>query len=394
MMTAAFTLRATARRSLAAAVAALLLLTPIAEACAENNRLNESLRALLAVGREGQGQEEASRAWRRLAAADAKQLPVLLAALDEASPLAANWVALAVDTVAERALDKGNLPADELEAFVLATEHAPRGRRLAFEWLRRADEARGERLVLGFLNDPSAELRREAVARLLEQAASQLKSGDKAAARETFELAMSSACDLDQVNQLKQELEKLGTKIDLAAHFGFIVRWKLIGPFDNTGERGFDAVYPPEREIDLAAEYDGKPLDGKPRRVRWTDYTTADELGVVDLYKAVLKENSVVAYALADFDAEEERPVELRLGRDNAARIWLNGRLVHEHRVYHSGSEMDQFVARVDLQPGRNRILVKVLQNNPPEDWAQTWSFQLRVCDMAGAAVLSTSRAK
>src|SRR5262245_37164698 len=35
-------------------------------------------------------------------------------------------------------------------------------------------------------------------------------------------------------------------------------KWYVIGPFDNTDNRGFETVYPPEKEIDLAKEYVGK----------------------------------------------------------------------------------------------------------------------------------------
>ncbi|HJT76837.1 MAG TPA: hypothetical protein VJ739_06505, partial [Gemmataceae bacterium] len=35
-------------------------------------------------------------------------------------------------------------------------------------------------------------------------------------------------------------------------------KWYYIGPFDNTDNEGFDAVYPPEREIDLKKTYTGK----------------------------------------------------------------------------------------------------------------------------------------
>src|SRR5690349_18232783 len=34
--------------------------------------------------------------------------------------------------------------------------------------------------------------------------------------------------------------------------------WHYIGPFDNADGEGFDAVYPPEREIDLKRTYTGK----------------------------------------------------------------------------------------------------------------------------------------
>ena len=123
--------------------------------------------------------------------------------------------------------------------------------------------------------------------------------------------------------------------------------------------------------------------------MKWIDHETKDDYGIVDLNQALGKANGVVAYAWAEFDSPRDQPAELRLGRDNAAKIWLYGELVHEHRVYHSGAEMDQFVGRGRLRAGRNVILVKVLQNEQKEDWAQTWGFQLRVCDATGVAVRS-----
>ena len=81
--------------------------------------------------------------------------------------------------------------------------------------------------------------------------------------------------------------------------------------------------------------------------------------------------------------------VGLRLGCINANKLWLNGKLIHEHGVYHSGSQMDQYTARGTLANGRNTILLKVCQNEQTEEWAQSWHFQLRVCDEFGTAVLS-----
>ncbi|HXT57872.1 MAG TPA: hypothetical protein VN699_04525, partial [Pirellulales bacterium] len=315
----------------------------------------------------------------------------------------ANWISAAVQAIADRRLKQGaKLPTAELEAFVLDVKHAPRGRRLAFEWLVRADDSAADRLTPGFLHDPSPELRRDAVARLLDEADALGKAEspkgahkiyDTAESREKahkiYDKALSGACDLDQVQRLKAALEKLGEKVDLPKHFGFITAWKLIGPFDNTDEKAFDVVYPPEEAMDLAGEYEGKPLDDKPRTVKWIDHETKDDYGIVDLNQALGKANGVVAYAWAEFDSPRDQPAELRLGRDNAAKVWLNGELVHEHRVYHSGAEMDQFVGRGRLRAGRNVILVKVLQNEQKEDWAQTWGFQLRVCDATGVAVRS-----
>jgi hypothetical protein len=351
--------------------------------------LEKQLEILLEVEREGQGNIAASDAWREVAAADADALLEVLASLDNADPLAANYIAAAAEAIVERtAKSQGRLPLGKLKAFVLETEHAPRGRRLAFEWLKRLDATTATAMTPGFLHDPSPELRREAVARLLDTAAAKKADhADDQSLRPLYREALSGACDLDQVQTIKAALVQLGEKVDLARHFGFVTTWQVIGPFDNRGEQGFDVVYRPEQKIDLTAQYEGKPRDGKPRSVSWHETTTQDEFGIVDLNKALGQENGVAGYAWAEFWSDIERPAELRVGRDNAAKLWLNGQLIHEHRVYHSGSEMDQYVGRGTLKKGRNTILLKVLQNEQKEDWAQGWSFQLRVCDSAGQAI-------
>ncbi len=150
---------------------AAALLAGLVSAAASAADLGPLLAKLQAVGPNGKGHREAAEAWQELARADAAQLPSLLAALDQAGPLAANWIRAAVDAVAERTLQSGGtLPASELEKFVRDRRHAPRARRLAYEWLRRVDPTAAERLIPGVLDDPSLEMRRDAVARLLDQA--------------------------------------------------------------------------------------------------------------------------------------------------------------------------------------------------------------------------------
>ena len=129
------------------------------------------LAKLRAVGPNGVGHREATAAWSELARADADKLPEILAGLDGAGPLAANWIRTAVDAIAERQLQQGRtLPAAELEKFVLDKQRDPRARRLAYEWLVRVDASAKDRLIPGMLDDPSWEMRRDAVARLIDQA--------------------------------------------------------------------------------------------------------------------------------------------------------------------------------------------------------------------------------
>ena len=48
---------------------------------------------------------------------------------------------------------------------------------------------------------------------------------------------------------------------------------------------------------------------------------------------------------------------------------------------------MDQYVGVGTLKKGRNRILIKVCQDEQTASFAQSWGFQLRVCDSLGGAV-------
>ena len=76
------------------------------------------------------------------------------------------------------------------------------------------------------------------------------------------------------------------------------------------------------------------------------------------------------------------------MGCINANKVWLNGELLTANDVYPAGMELDQYRAKAQLRAGSNTILVKVCQNEQTESWAQRWSFQLRVCDAQGTAVL------
>ncbi len=374
------------RNSYRLSVAAILVAVFSLPSAAED--LGPLLQTLRSVGPKGAGNRPAAEAWEKLAKADAEQLPVILAAIDDANPLAANWIRTAVDAVAENQLRRGGqLPARQLERFVLATHHSPRARRLAYEWLGRVDRSAPGRLVPKMLEDPSLEMRRDAVARLTDRADELADEKKQSEAVATYKTALTAARDLDQVRRLTGRLRKLDQNVDLPRHFGFLTTWKVIGPFDNTKEKGFDVAYPPEQKIDPKASHQGK--DGP---VRWIDHVAKDDYGKVDLNKILAKEKAVVAYATTEFLSEARQEVEIRAASSNAVKLWLNGRPVARHEVYHSGSQMDQYVSRVALEPGRNVILLKVCQNAITPSWADPWGFQLRVCDGNGTAVLSTDR--
>lgn len=370
------------RFQLALAMAALLLWTR--PTCRADTEVGSLLTTIKAVGREGAGNVEAGKAWRELVRRGPATLPAILSAFDDADLTAANWLRTAVDAVAETALATGQaLPKTELERFIAQKQHNGAARRLAYEWLTRVDPQTPDRLLPDMLDDPSLELRREAIERVVKDAQKRTEKGDKPGAIAAFRKALSGARDRDQVDQIAKELKALGIEVDPAAHFGFIRRWLLIGPFDNSGGVGFGQVFPPEKRIDLAATYKGK----KETPVRWTSGTTSDPYGVVDLNKVLGKHMGAVAYAFAAVHAPTEQPVQIRAGSQNAITIFLNGQRIFFREEYHHGMQMDQHIGEGTLRPGRNEILIKICQNEQTDDWAQNWSFQARVCDQAGGTV-------
>jgi hypothetical protein len=363
-----------------------LLVPPVQGALVAEPNLAQWIDSINAVGPNATGHREAAAAWQKLSKAEAGQLPQILTGMDHAGPLAANWLRAAVDTIAERTLrQNGALPAEALEAFVRQTSHAPRARRAAYEWLARVDATAKARLLPTMLDDPSPELRRDAVEAVAAQAASRNAAGQsqKAEAIVLYRKALDAARDLDQIDDLVGRLNRLGEKVDLARSLGYVLKWKIIGPFDNTGNRGFEGVYPPEKE------YREQAISGKDGPVQWQDFTGDDPHGLIDLNRVLGEKKAVVGYCRHEFTTQKPVEAEIRMSSENALRLWVNGSLIGSFSTYHSGNQQDQYICRTKFQAGRNVILLKVCQNAQTQDWARIWAFQLRVCDVHGKGLVT-----
>jgi len=352
---------------------------------ASASRLGDSIATIRAVGPEGRGNAEAAQAWKELGASDAGSLLLILGGMDGANDLAVNWLRAAVEAIAGRELVAGRtLPVKDLERFVRDTNHHPRARRLAFELIAQANPASAQLLVAGLRDDPSTELRRDAIQRLADEATALKKTGRTNDALPIYQSAMRSARDVDQIESIAGELKELGHPVQLPQVFGWVTQWKVIGPFDSTAGAGHETVYPPEERIDLAAGY-----DGKAGKVHWQDFTAVGDYGLVDLNKPCGALKEVTGYAYTEFHAGRSRAVELRLGCKNAWKVWLNGKLLFGRDEYHRGMEIDQYRMAGELKPGLNTILVKISQNAQKEDWTKEWEFQLRITDALGTPIAS-----
>ena len=347
--------------------------------------LDGAIKALKSVGPEGRGNAAASQSWSAVAAAGGADLTTILGAMDGANDYALNWLQAAVETLVQRETTAGRkLPVADLEAFLRDTQHHPRARRTAYDLILKADPERARKLVPGFVNDPANELRRDAV-QLLMEAATNRVALDKPAAVAGYRQALLAAREADQIESIAKTLGDLGEKVDLAQTFGWVTKWKLVGPFDNTGNAGFTKAFPPEQQLDLATDY-----DGKSGRVKWVEFESKDDYGIVDFNKPFEPLKEVTGYAAAEFWSPTARPAEVRLVCGNGWKVWVNGKFLFGREEYHTGTEIDQFRLPVELQAGRYVILVKCTQNEQKEEWTKEWEFALRVTDAQGTPLRST----
>ena len=345
--------------------------------------LSPQLKAVRSVSREGQGNEAAAAAVRTLSAASASDLLQILIGFEGASPLAANYLRNAVESVVDRHLAANKpLPAKQLESFVLKRSNDPRARRLAFEVLAKVDLTASDRLIPKMLLDPSPEFRRDAVQRLVGEAEGLGKDSDNKA-KQLYRKALSGATDSDQVKKISNSLKDLGDEVDLVTHFGFLTDWRIVGPFDNRGFIGFDIAYAPEKELDFVAK-----LQAKDGEVAWGVITTSDEFGIVDIAKSVAPHKGAVMYLATSYESAANRNVEFRFGTPNAWKLWVNGKFLFGRDEYHRGMAIDQYRVPANLKAGKNVILLKLCQNEQDDDWAQRYQIQIRVCDPSGVAVL------
>jgi len=134
--------------------------------------------------------------------------------------------------------------------------------------------------------------------------------------------------------------------------------WYYAGPFDNTDKRGFDTAYPPERGVDLNAQYIGKGGE----RFGWKPLPKF-ELGKIYNLEALFPNSrtDAVVYLYHEFESPIPFRMPILLGSDDTLSIFFNNdRLIHED--YSRPAAPDQNSALLKVKPGKNRLLIKIGQ--------------------------------
>lgn len=149
-----------------------------------------------------------------------------------------------------------------------------------------------------------------------------------------------------------------------------VTRFRALGPFRQSGERGIDRDFDPEKNLqqpDLNAEYAG--ADGKPCHWEIVETNTALGFPAVDQVERAHRRNEaaegVTNYFLVFADSDADQDAQLLLGSDDSCNVWINGELVHKYRGDRAVGQADDRV-KVHLRGGRNTIVIKVENHQGP----------------------------
>ena len=304
----------------------------------------------------------------RIAAMPAAWIVPCLAAYADATPAGANWLRSGLERAVDRAGD--SLSAEAIAAVVVERKQPARMRTLAFGWLRERDPSRADGLLDGMLDDPALDLRREAVEKQL----TAVVNAEDGVQQATHRKCLAAARDVDQIERIAAWLSEHGEKVNVARVLGFVRNWRVSEAYDNAMGGGFARVFPPEAA-----------LPGRPETGQWKAVASADKHGAIDLNAVIATKKGVLAYAIADIVMPRSGQAEVRIGSPCAVTVWVNGRSVMTHEIYHASEAIDQYVAPAEFREGVNTVLVKCCQNEQTEPWAADWKFQLRVCDPIGS---------
>lgn len=134
-------------------------------------------------------------------------------------------------------------------------------------------------------------------------------------------------------------------------------KWFYCGPFDNTNRSGFNTVYPPEKGVDLKAQYTGK----NGAKFGWKEGSFKD--GQVNDLSIFPDNNNVSVYLYREFYSAGRAEIPASFGSDDSLAVFLNGKRIIAEDV-DRGCAPDSNKATLSLRPGKNQLLMKIGQGS------------------------------
>ncbi|HDP35996.1 MAG TPA: hypothetical protein ENN29_12910 [Candidatus Hydrogenedentes bacterium] len=183
-----------------------------------------------------------------------------------------------------------------------------------------------------------------------------IAAGREEEGRKLMDGIMPRLTNADAVRHAIHAMRAQGPNPDFARALGYINRWRMVGPFPWSFQKGFEENYVGEPNVSVENTYEseGKTLE-------WEIRESADAAALFDMTAHIGAAENVTAFAYTEVEVVEGGGAQLRIGSDDGLRVWINGEEVfqiNEDRGY----DIDQNVADITLQTGRNVILAQSTQ--------------------------------
>ncbi len=160
--------------------------------------------------------------------------------------------------------------------------------------------------------------------------------------------------------------------IAFAREMGFITEWLVLGPF-RCQQGALD-----QPDIPIQTIEPGQKADTLAGSREWQEVSVNQPLGVLDLRALFTREPWVSAYAACWVQLPGPTPVSLRVGSNDGAAVWLDGKLILCSDVPR-GLQLDQDRVSVAGGGGKWHLLVVKVINH-----ANLWKLAVRFTDLAG----------
>jgi hypothetical protein len=135
-------------------------------------------------------------------------------------------------------------------------------------------------------------------------------------------------------------------------------KWYFAGPFPNEDKTGFDTAFPPEKKQDLKETFTGKG----GRKFGWREVPSFKLGAVFNLFTLMPKDRTnATVYLLHEFESKTAFKLPVSFGSDDTLSVFMNGKRVY-HEAHERGAGPDQDRVDVDVQVGKNTLMVKVCQ--------------------------------
>jgi tetratricopeptide (TPR) repeat protein len=157
---------------------------------------------------------------------------------------------------------------------------------------------------------------------------------------------------------------------------GYLSAFRVVGPFDNEGKRGFDTAFGPELERRDAPRAEAA-YAGREREVRFRNLPAIAQGGYVSFDAVFRPTENVCGFAETSLTLDKDEAITLWAGGGGALKLYFNGDEVLSDAAYRAPSP-ERHAVRVAGHKGENRVLIKSCVSSG------AWGFYLRVGDARG----------